>query len=133
MYNTDMPKRAELPTTKQLFRSTLIALVTAIVLLVAVILPAEYAIDPTGAGKVLGLTKMGEIKEQLAQEAAEDLAKSNKVAIALSVENKPFDVVKTVPVIATPTVTEPVWRDKIMLTLKPGQGAEVKLVMQKDK
>ena len=131
MYNTDMPKRAELPTTKQLVRSTLIALVTAIVLLVVVILPAEYAIDPTGAGKVLGLTKMGEIKEQLAQEAAEDLAKSNKVAIALAVENKPVDVVKTAPVIATPTVTEPVWRDKIMLTLKPGQGAEVKLVMQK--
>lgn len=76
MYNSDMPTRAELPTTKQLIRSTLIALSTAIVLLVTVILPAEYAIDPTGVGKVLGLTEMGEIKAQLEQEAAEDEART---------------------------------------------------------
>lgn len=69
MYNTDMPTRAELPTTPQLLRSTLIALVTAAVLLVTVVLPAEYAVDPTGVGKMLGLTQMGEIKQQLASEA----------------------------------------------------------------
>jgi hypothetical protein len=32
-------------------------------------MPAEYAIDPTGIGKVLGLTKMGEIKQSLAEES----------------------------------------------------------------
>lgn len=131
MYNTDMPTRAELPTTKQLVRSTLIALVTAVVLLVAVILPAEYAIDPTGAGKVLGLTEMGEIKEQLAQEAAEDLAKSTEVTIAKAAETKSIEVEKAAPVNETPLVVEPVWKDKIILSLKPGQGAEVKLVMEK--
>ena len=69
MYNTDMPTRAELPSTGQLVRSTLIALATAMVLLVTVILPSEYAIDPTGIGRLLGLTEMGEIKQQLADEA----------------------------------------------------------------
>jgi type VI protein secretion system component Hcp len=49
--------------------STAIALVAACFLLVTVILPAEYAVDPTGAGEILGLTKMGEIKNQLANEA----------------------------------------------------------------
>ena len=33
------------------------------------VLPAEYGIDPTGVGRALGLTQMGEIKVQLAEEA----------------------------------------------------------------
>ncbi|WP_245907178.1 transmembrane anchor protein [Photobacterium sanctipauli] len=133
MYNSDMPNRAELPTTKQLVRSTFIALGVAVALLVTVILPAEYAIDPTGVGRVMGLTEMGEIKEQLAQEAAEDRAVSEVVTVVASAENEP---VTDEPELITPqqesTVeTVPVWKDKIMVSLKPGQGAEVKLVMEK--
>ncbi|WP_024587405.1 hypothetical protein [Aliihoeflea sp. 2WW] len=74
MYNTDMPTRAELPTTAKLLRSTGIAIVTAGALLVAVVLPSEYGIDPTGIGSALNLTEMGEIKTQLAEEAAADAA-----------------------------------------------------------
>jgi hypothetical protein len=70
MYNTDIPTRAELPTTAQLIRSTTIAAVSALVLLVTVVLPSEYAIDPTGLGRLLGLTEMGQIKTRLAAEAA---------------------------------------------------------------
>ena len=72
MYNSDIPTRAELPTTKQLLRSTLIAIVSAAAILVAVVLPAEDNIDPTGIGKALGLAEMGEIKQQLAEEAERD-------------------------------------------------------------
>ncbi|HHJ3239855.1 TPA: transmembrane anchor protein [Vibrio parahaemolyticus] len=140
MYNTDMPNRAELPTTKQLVRSTFIALGTAIVLLITVILPAEYAIDPTGMGRALGLTEMGEIKAQLAQEAEEDQSNSAVVAATKAVQNEPvkakpevapqqLEVSSTKPEVAV--AVEPVWKDKIMLSLKPGQGAEVKLVMEK--
>ncbi|HIF5985617.1 transmembrane anchor protein [Vibrio parahaemolyticus] len=140
MYNTDMPNRAKLPTTKQLVRSTFIALATAIVLLITVILPAEYAIDPTGMGRSLGLTEMGEIKAQLAQEAEEDQANSSVVADTKTVQNAPvkaepevapqqLEVSSTKPEVAV--AVEPVWKDKIMLSLKPGQGAEVKLVMEK--
>jgi len=35
-------------------------------------LPAEYGIDPTGLGHVMGLTEMGEIKQQLYAEAEAD-------------------------------------------------------------
>ncbi|WP_235816982.1 hypothetical protein [Bordetella ansorpii] len=52
-----------------MLRSTAIAAGVAVVLLVTTILPGEYGIDPTGAARVLGLTSMGEIKVQLAQEA----------------------------------------------------------------
>ncbi|MER9202908.1 hypothetical protein NKH74_27560 [Mesorhizobium sp. M0933] len=72
MYNTDLPSRADLPTSAQLKRSTLIAALTALALLVTVVMPSEYAIDPTGAGRLLGLTEMGEIKTQLATEAETD-------------------------------------------------------------
>ena len=65
---------AELPSLRALVRATLLAAAAAVVLLVAVVLPAEYAIDPTGLGRVIGLTQMGEIKMRLAREAAADAA-----------------------------------------------------------
>jgi hypothetical protein len=74
VYNTDLPNRAELPSSKQLLRSTVLAAITAAALLVTIVLPSEYAIDHTGVGNVLGLTRMGEIKVQLAQEAAKETA-----------------------------------------------------------
>ena len=80
MYNTDLPTRAELPSTGKLIRSTLVAAVVAVALLVTVVLPAEYAIDPTGAGRLLGLTEMGEIKQQLAEEAELDRAATQAAA-----------------------------------------------------
>lgn len=72
MYNTDLPTRAELPTSSQLLHSTAIAMVSAALILVTIVLPSEYAIDPTGIGRALRLTEMGEIKTQLAAEAAKD-------------------------------------------------------------
>ncbi|MFM2588021.1 transmembrane anchor protein [Vibrio sp. TBV020] len=140
MYNTDMPNRAELPTTKQLVRSTFIALGTATLLLITVVLPAEYAIDPTSVGRALGLTEMGEIKAQLAQEAEADQANSVVVIApkALpneSIKDEPEVVLAqqegTYPETEVAAEIEPAWKDKIMLSLKPGQGAEVKLVMEK--
>lgn len=121
MYNTDIPNRAELPSGKQLLRSTLIALVVAIVILVTVVLPAEYGIDPTKIGRVLGLTQMGEIKVALAGEAERDRQSSSHVPEAPSV--KP-------PVNDVPGLTES-RRDEITVTLKPGEGAEIKLEMTK--
>lgn len=72
MYNAKQPIADELPSSAQLLRSTAIAIVAAGVILVTAVLPAEYGIDPTGAGRLLGLTEMGEIKTQLAEEAAAD-------------------------------------------------------------
>lgn len=69
MYNAQIPQDVELPSAKKLVKSTIIAAVSAAVVLVTVVMPAEYNIDPTGVGKVLGLTTMGEIKQSLAQES----------------------------------------------------------------
>lgn len=76
MYNSERPEIEELPSTAQLLRSTIIALGVALAILVTVVLPAEYGIDPTGAGRALGLTPMGETKKGLEREAEQD-RKSN--------------------------------------------------------
>lgn len=135
MYNTDMPTRAELPTTRQLIRSTLIALVTAAALLVTVVLPADYAIDPTGAGRILGLTQMGEIKQQLAEEAANDAAMS---AVTITEAELPLANDAGAPQsdeastnAAAPGEPAAAWRDEVTLTLAPGEAAEIKLVMKR--
>jgi hypothetical protein len=135
MYNSDLPSRAELPSTRQLIRSTFIAIATAAALLVTVVLPAEYAVDPTGIGRLLGLTKMGEIKQQLAAEADADAALSTAAAEPITIPST--DEPPTLPVASgTPSAVaeapdQPVWRDEVTLSLAPDEAAEVKLIMKK--
>lgn len=85
MYNTDFPAKADLPSTARLVRSTVIAGVSALAILVTVVLPSEYGIDPTGFGQLTGLTSMGQIKMQLAEEAAADEALSAAVAAGTAI------------------------------------------------
>ena len=81
MYNANRPTPSELPTPGKLLRSTFLAAVSAAALLVAVVLPSEYGMDPTGAGRLLGLTDMGNTKMQLAAEAeADSKASQSKLA-----------------------------------------------------
>ena len=72
MYNSNTQGSEDLPSTSKLIKSTVLAAIGAGVLLVTVVMPSEYGIDPTGAGKLLRLTDMGEIKISLAKEAEAD-------------------------------------------------------------
>lgn len=126
MYNANKPIADELPSSGSLLRSTAIAIVAAAAILVTVVLPSEYGIDPTGAGRVLGLTEMGEIKIQLAEEAAAD------AAAAAETESAREGVTPEPAVAEAPPPAGPETRsDEISVTLSPGQGTEIKLVMDK--
>jgi hypothetical protein len=136
MYNDDLPPRAELPSAAQLIRSTVIAAGVAAALLVTVVLPSEYGIDPTGAGRVLGLTTMGEIKTQLAEEAEADRMKDTGTkpvapATAPGPSSSLFGRVFAELVVGSAQAQE-MRRDMTELTLQPGEAAEVKLAMAKD-
>ncbi len=72
MYNAQKPDLSDLPSTARLLKSTVLAAIAAALILITVVLPAEYGIDPTGVGSAIGLTEMGEIKSQLAEEAEMD-------------------------------------------------------------
>lgn len=102
------PEPGELPTTGQLNRATAIAAGVAAVLLVTTVLPAEYGIDPTGTGRLLGLTEMGLMKREAAQGAGSSgdltLDPEPLVYSAQSGEEK--------------------------VVLRPGEGKEIKATMQ---
>jgi len=134
----------------------------ALLLLVTVVLPAEYGVDPTGIGRVLGLTEMGEIKVQLAKEAAADATvgspggatrakadvpalqstpsstgvtgslggAANTAVVPASPQSKP-DVGSPAP-ISQPTASVVAPKtDEASVTLRPNEGKEIKLAMQK--
>lgn len=125
MYNSDIPSRAELPSTRQLVRSTMIAAVSAVVILYTVVLPSEYGIDPTGIGRMLGLAEMGEIKTRLAKEAEENAAATAPTATLVA---SPPTVAPTAQ--SAPAAGNSTWRDEMTFTLTPGQGTEIKLKMK---
>lgn len=123
MHNANIPTHVDLPSSRQLVRSTLLALAAAGAILVAVVLPAEYGVDPTGAGEMLDLTEMGRIKMQLAAAAEADQASEVATAVpAAPVAAAP----RPEPTLATPAAGR---SDEMTITLTPGEGAEVKLVM----
>ncbi len=123
MFNSQKPKIEDLPTSRQLLRATAIAIIAAGAILVTVVLPSEYAIDPTGIGRQLGLTQMGEIKAQLAEEAAANAAAGAAPAAPVS---------QTAPAkVAAAGAAAAARSDTMKVTLAPGQGAEIKATMAK--
>jgi hypothetical protein len=139
MFNAQKPDPSELPSTGRLLKSTGIAAAVAGALLVFVVLPAEYGVDPTGAGSLLGLTEMGRIKMQLAEEAALDPAETAVTAIDAPSSTPSGPSPSTVAPPATPSapaISDPqsavaVASDESVFTLAPDDGFEIKLVMVK--
>lgn len=159
------PIRGVEATSGGLIRSTLLSGAAALAVLSVVYLPAEYGMDPTGFGAVLGLTEMGQIKQQLYAEAEADTAAAPVVldpAVMARLDRMEARLAEIAAVIGAPApsapqpaATEPApqtapaaeatadpaaasavaetatgWRDEISYTLAPGEGIEVKLVMQ---
>lgn len=134
MNNAQKPKLEDLPSPTTLFRSSIIAVIGALTILIAVVLPAEYAIDPTGAGRLLGLTEMGEIKRELAEEAERDLKfhgrdqsfnlfdglLSRLLGTAYAQETKEA---------MDNALAEKFSQDEVIFTLAPSESAEIKLKM----
>ncbi|AUU27210.1 MULTISPECIES: hypothetical protein [Enterobacterales] len=147
MYNTDLPTRAELPSAMKLMQSTILAAIVALTLLITIVMPSEYGIDPTGVGRLLGLKQMGEIKTQLAEEAATDKQAStsqwgqsttptNERPVA---DNPPTITQNNYPELSVPATTRAPeaptagsQRNQLLITLKPNEAAEVKMEMRKD-
>ena len=135
MYNAQKPNLDDLPTARRLWRSTAIAAGAAALILVTVVWPSEYGLDPTGIGGALGLAEMGEIKTQLAEEAEADrLMMEGTVEPQSSLQPGLLDaifgaIVGTAHAQEAPAAAA-AWTDEITFSLDPGQGIEIKLVME---
>ncbi len=138
MPNAEIPPRAELPSAARLVKSTVISAVPALMILVVVMLPAEYRIGPTGVGRALQLTELVEIKNRFAIDAEADrqsslpalvarllvapaAAHSDHMSSEIGPLQKPPDSIAQAPAAAK--------TDETVITLKPNEGVEYKLTM----
>jgi len=156
MFNAQKPDPSELPSTGRLLKSTGIAAAVASALLVFTVLPAEYGVDPTGVGSLLGLTEMGRIKMQLAEEAKADALAGEQTPVversspvvpppaaslpeeastsAAPAAGAPAQLVpsaKPAASLAPAAPAQATWADSMTINLAPDEGYEVKLVMEK--
>ncbi|WP_291983920.1 hypothetical protein [Luteitalea sp.] len=104
--------RPDLPSSRQLLRATLVALTVASVMLVAIVLPAEYGIDPLGTGRATGLYRPPADATVPATTAASAAPTIPALSRAVLERSTPFRT------------------DEMTVTLESGEGVEVKAAMQ---
>jgi len=118
MFNSQQPSEKDLPTSTQLLKATVVAIAVAFILIVVVVLPAEYGSDPTGMGKILGLKEMGEIKMSLLDESHKESSQQNTTSS--------IEIDHTEEVMVNNTIN----KDVVEITIEPGQAIEIKLEMR---
>lgn len=102
---------------RELLRGTLIAAIVAGIVLTVAILPAEYGIDPTGAGRAMGLTALkAPAPAPVAAVAQGSTVSAPGEQRALTISSKPL---------------VPYRADDMEITLPPGKGLEVKTRLAK--
>ena len=116
---------------KQLIRATIISAIIGVFVLVIAVMPAEYGLDPTGAGKALGFDKLyipdegSENVEVSTDRGSLPLVKLEKVG---SGKNVPVPVEVNLP---APSQKIPVRTDEITITVPAKKGIEYKFDMLK--
>jgi len=119
MHNANIPDYTELPSSAKLIKETVIAIIAATVILITVVLPAEFGIDPTGIGQLTGLKRMGEIKTALAEEAEENEPQAASA--------QPKELIAQTPI--NPTDSMEPRTDELSVTLEPNKSTEIKITM----
>lgn len=116
---------AQLPyqaSTRSLARASIAATAAAAAILVLFVLPAEWGIDLTGAGKAMGLTRMAQAGE------GEDAAQGGEAPAAATATA----ALTTVPQVKENIAATTPWRtDTKTITLPPHSGTEFKAHMAK--
>lgn len=104
----------QLPSAMSLIKATVMAIAGALVILVVIVLPAEYGIDPTGLGNQMGLTTL----------SAEPADATIKTPTSVAVKTSLSSFVPPVWIGSSPYRS-----DRMSLVLQPGKGAEIKARM----
>jgi len=126
--NRNIPLDTEIPSVGKLIKSTILAMFIATIILVTIVLPAEYGIDPTGVGKFTGLLEMGKIKASLAEEAAADEARAT--AEKTKGTDDPGASLESVSNEVPVKIESTFQTSEIKIPLLAGEGKELKLTMK---
>jgi hypothetical protein len=128
-----VPPNVDTASRRRLLKATLIAVLVAAVLLVAIVLPAEYGIDPTGIGGRLGLTALAAAEEPATASAAAEPAdarnaeQAQKAVAVFGASDKQSFAAEALSVASTTTSPK---HESLSVTLSPGKGAEVKTLLK---
>jgi hypothetical protein len=117
-----------LPSLKRLIKATVSALVVALVLLFTAVLPAEYGVDPFGAGRLMGLTELGNtVQAASAQSSAGPIDNANAQTIGgTAMAGTP----QGTAVLAVARADALFRSEERRLVLEPGRGIELKARMR---
>jgi hypothetical protein len=122
-------KNTPIPSVKSLINASIVAVLLALLILFAAVLPAEFGIDPTGFGKKLGLTKFSQSVNKIPGMEQGDCnivkqtqieANEKSIAAIVSDDLKPLDLSKPVQ-----------WKDNVKIVIPPQKGLEYKFAMAK--
>lgn len=105
-----------LPSLAKLIKVTVLALIVAGVILITIVLPAEYGIDPTGIGSRLGLTALN------ASQSATKVVSPTNQTVELGQQLLTSAVVKS---------EVPFRSNEMTITLLEDEGSEIKALMKK--
>lgn len=105
---------------RELLRGTIIAAVVAAIVLTVAVLPAEYGIDPTGAGRAMGLTAL--------RTPSPTATATTPAAVAGSTVSAPGEQ-RGLTISSKPAVAYRA--DEMEITLPAGKGLEVKTHLAK--
>jgi hypothetical protein len=119
------PFEASPPTARRLTKSIVVALVAALVILVLVVLPAEYDIDPTGLGRMMGLTDLSKPSRTL--QVKDVIGGNEKIReIAVPDPGKPTPLPN--PAVSQIKTVEAQTRT-MTIHIDPDLGTEIKAIM----
>ena len=128
--NDQTPNTAAPASSKRLIIGSISAIVVAIILLVAVVLPAQYGIDPTGIGQATGLTSLSSAGMQTFE--ITDVIGGNEVVRTVEIA----DAGEPTP-LPNPAVFQqgdgPARMETLEIPIGPFEETEVKVVMNQGK
>ena len=119
--------------TKKIIKATAIALIIGAIILLTAVLPAEYGIDPTGAGHYLGFSKLYHHVERADTTSAVEMV-AQKPQRLLKLEDGGSSPKVAIPAeanIPAPKRQLEVREDSVLFNVPAGKGLEYKINMLK--
>jgi hypothetical protein len=116
----------------KIIKATIIALVVGSLLLVIAVLPAEFGMDPTGAGKLLGFSKLYVLQEAGTTNLGAMASNPSTPIIKLEKAGSGPDVERPIEADNPPPTTQLSLReDETKVVVPAGKGIEFKINMLK--
>jgi hypothetical protein len=117
---------------KSLIIATAFATLLATLILISAVLPAEYGIDPTGIGKMMGLTALSAQTKETSQPLAIACPVLPPQPAEISCQDRKYATNKSTN-LTEPTKKEqpPQWKDSVKIMIPAGEGLEYKFHLVK--